>query len=89
MRLSPVAMAVSFALLGGSALLFVGFLNLIFPTYGTAFLAIASSVYPWFHGSGTIRDVLMGTVDGFIDGGIAGFLLAWFYNLASRQSKPA
>ena len=89
MRLSPKAMAISGGLLWGGALLFVGILNLAIPTYGTAFLAIASSVYPWFHGSGTVGDVLIGMADGLVDGAAAGFVFALFYNLIAKQSSSS
>jgi hypothetical protein len=81
MRLSTKSMALAFGLLWGGALLFVGLINLAKPTYGVAFLEMMSSVYPWFHASRTLGDVVIGTVDGLIDGAVAGLLLAWLYNL--------
>lgn len=86
MRLRPKSMAVSGGLLGGGAILFVGLVNLIKPTYGNPFLQRMSSVYPWFHASRTFGDVVIGTVDGLVDRGAAGFLFAWLYNLAGPAS---
>jgi len=80
MRLSIKAMAIAGGLLWGGGILFVGFLNLIFPSYGTSFIQMASSVYPWFRDTRSIANVLIGTIDGLIDGGVAGLLLAWLYN---------
>lgn len=52
----------------------MGLFNLAIPSFGSGFLATASSVYPWFHASATIGDVLIGTVDGLIDGAVGGRL---------------
>lgn len=91
MRISPKAAGIAGGLLWGGALLFVSLVNIAKPSYGAAFLQMASSIYPWFHASGTARDVLMGALDGLVDGGVAGFLFAWLYNLACPRThdKPA
>lgn len=85
MRLSMKGMAVAFALLWGGGILFVGLLNLAVPSYGTDFLQMLSSVYPWFHASRTFGDVIIGTIDGLVDGATGGFLFAWLYNIFSGQ----
>jgi hypothetical protein len=89
MRLSLKALAVAAGLLWGGAILFVGLINLARPAYGINFLEIMSSVYPWFHASHTLGDVIVGTVDGLIDGAIAGMLLAWLYNSFAGNPKEA
>jgi hypothetical protein len=81
-------MAISGALLWGGALLFVGLINLARPAYGVTFLQMMSSIYPWFHASRTFGDVVIATVDGLVDGAVAGFLLAWLYNLSGPEPKP-
>ena len=81
MRLSIRGAAVAGGLLWGGALLFVGLINLASPTYGSTFLQVMGSVYPFFHASRTVGDVAIGVVDGLIDGAIAGLLFAWLYNL--------
>jgi hypothetical protein len=88
MRLSAKSLAIACSLLWGGALLFVGLIHLAKPTYGVAFLETMSSVYPWFRASRTLGDVVIGTVDGLIDGAIAGLLLAWLYNLVSAEPQP-
>jgi hypothetical protein len=89
MRLSLKALAVAAGLLWGGAILFVGLINLARPGYGISFLEMMSSVYPWFHASHTLGDVIVGTVDGLIDGAVAGLLLAWLYNSFAGARKEA
>jgi hypothetical protein len=79
-RLSVKAMAIAAGLLWGGGILFVGLINLLFPSYGTNFIQLTSSVYPWFHDTRSVSNVVIGTVDGLIDGAIAGLLLGWLYN---------
>jgi hypothetical protein len=85
MRLSMKGMAVALALLWGGGILFVGLLNLAVPSYGTDFLQMLSSVYPWFHASRSLGDVIIGTIDGLVDGATGGFLFAWLYNSFSGR----
>jgi hypothetical protein len=85
MRLSVKGLAIACALLWGGCILFVGVINLIRPEYGASFLRGMSSVYPWFHGSGSFGDVLIGTVEGLADGAVGGALLAWLYNLSAKS----
>ncbi|HEY6384232.1 MAG TPA: hypothetical protein VIX91_00960 [Candidatus Acidoferrum sp.] len=80
MRLSLKAMAIAAAVLWGGAMLCVGLINLVDPNYGINFIQLTSSVYPWFHPTRTMGNVLLGTVDGLIDGGIAGLIFALLYN---------
>jgi len=89
MKLSAKAMAFSAGILWAGAILWVGLMNLAVPSYGASFLALTSSVYPWFHNSRTIADVVIGTIDGFVDGAVAGLLLAWLYNAFSGASLSA
>jgi hypothetical protein len=87
MRLSLKSLTFACGLLWGGAILFVGLVNLASPTYGMEFLKLMSSVYPGFHNSCTFVDVLVGTGYGLVDGGIAGLLLGWLYNLFAPSAK--
>jgi len=81
MKISAKAMAITGAiLLGGYAMGGTGLLNLIWPPYGEHFLITMSSVYPGYHATRTIGDVLVGACYGAVDGAVAGLLLAWIYN---------
>ena len=87
MRLSTKALALTFGLLGGGAMLFVGIVNIAAPAYGTDFLRMMSSVYPGFHASRSVLDMLVGAVYGMVDGGIAGLLTAWLYNRMAGSAE--
>ena len=81
MKISAKAMAITGAiLLGGYAMAGTALLNLVFPPYGEHFLITMSSVYPGYHATRTIGDVLVGACYGAVDGAVAGLLVAWIYN---------
>ena len=80
MRLSLRAAVIAAAILWGGAILLVGLINFVDPNYGTTFLQMTNSVYPWFHGTHSMGSVVGRTILGAIDGAIAGILFAWLYN---------
>jgi hypothetical protein len=80
MRLSARALALTSGILWGGCLLIVGLINLVAPSYGADFLRGMGSIYPGFYSSRTVLDVLLGTVYGFIDGAIGGWLFCALYN---------
>jgi len=80
MRISLKATALSSAVLWGGAMLFVGLIHLAVPSYGGDFLRIVSSVYPGADTAPKLGRVLLGTLYGFVDGGIAGLLFGWLYS---------
>ena len=88
MKLSVKAMTISFALVwglyavGGTALL-----NLLWPPYGGRVLEMFSSVYPGYHATQSIGDVLVAAAYGTLDGGAAGFLIAVVYNCVVSRSS--
>jgi hypothetical protein len=87
MRLSLKSMAIAGGVLWGSGVLLVGLLNLVRPSYGLSFLQMISSVYPGFHISRTIGDVLVGTGYALLDGAIAALIFGWLYNLVVGQAR--
>jgi hypothetical protein len=88
MRLSLRAMALAGGILWCSGILFVGLVNLVSPSYGLSFLQMISSVYPGFHVSRTIGDVLTGAGYALFDGAIAALLFGWLYNLFAGEARP-
>jgi hypothetical protein len=87
MRISVLAMTLAFALVWGLyGMLGTGVLNLLWPPYGEHFLMTVSSVYPGYHATRTVGNVLVAAAYGIVDGGVAGFLIAVVYNFfAARQ----
>jgi len=84
MKLDVKAMALTFGLLWGGAMLLVGVVNMITTGYGQLFLALMASLYPGYYVGGTIKDVLVGAGYGLVDGGIGGAVLALVYNRLSK-----
>lgn len=85
-QLSVKVMTLVTAILWGGCLLFVGLVNLAAPSYGVDFLRMMSSVYPGFHMTRTVGELILGTVYGFVDGAIAGCLFASLYNWIKGMS---
>jgi len=85
MRFNAIALSATVALFWGAAILVVASANLIWPTYGRAFLELAASIYPGYHPSPAIGSIITGTLYGLVDGAIAGAVFGWLYNLLSRQ----
>jgi len=86
MTLSVRSVAITAAVLWGGGVLFVALVNLVLPSYGSAFLHGVSSCYPGFHDSRHIIDVLIGTGYAVLDGAAGGALFAWLYNLLNGRS---
>ncbi len=89
MKLSIKGLALSAGIVWGGCILMLGLVNLAVPSYGTAVLAWASSIYPGFHNSRTFIDVLVGTGYGLVDAGIGGAIFGWLYNCFSGSAKAA
>jgi len=84
MKLDVKAMALTFGLLWGGAMLFVGAVNMISGDYGQLFLAVTASLYPGYYVSRGFGDLVVGASYGLVDGGIGGALIAWLYNRLSK-----
>ena len=80
MKLNTKALALASSLLWGLAMLLTSLANLIWGNYGQQFLQTMSSVYPGYHASRSIAEVVVGTLYGAVDGLIAGAVFAWLYN---------
>jgi hypothetical protein len=90
MNLSVRAIALACALIWGGGIALAALVHLAIPSYGSAFLAFVSSIYPGFHGAANVSDALRGIGYGLIDGGVGGAIFAWLYNtLAWRLRTPA
>lgn len=81
MKLSVKGMAIALALFWGVLAMFLtGLANMTWPGYGKAFLDLMASVYPGYHATATLGDVVVGALYGLVDGAIGGALFAWVYN---------
>ena len=82
------AMTWTLGILGALCMLLVGLINLGIPSYGAEFLRMMGSVYPGFHDSRTFGDVIVGTIYGFVDGAILGFIFSSLYRWISGPNIP-
>ena len=80
MKFSVKGLALVSAILWGLAMLVMGLGNLIWSSYGQQFLQVMSSVYPGYHATRSLADVIVGTLYGAVDGFIGGAVFAWLYN---------
>jgi len=80
MKLSIKGLAIASGAIWGSAMLFTGLANMIWPNYGVTFLEVISSVYPGYTPGGFVQ-VINGTLYAVVDGAIGGAIFAWIYNL--------
>ncbi len=80
MRLSIRSLAVTFGILWGGTVLLLGMANLIWPSYGVAFLQLVDSVYPGYHAGQGLGSVIVGTLYAILDGAVGGLVFAWIYN---------
>ena len=81
MKLSAKALALTLGALWGGAMFLIGILNAVMPPYGADLLVVMGSVYPGIFGAGTASEAFLGAAYGAIDGGLAGLVIAWLYNL--------
>lgn len=87
MTISLKPIALSSAILWGGAMLLVGLAHMADPSYGADFLRIMSSVYPGADTTATLGRVLLGTVYGFVDGGVAGLLFGLLYDAFTHDAR--
>jgi hypothetical protein len=81
MRLNTIAVAVALGILWGACLLLVGVANMIWPSYGQAFLQLCASIYPGYHPGTGVGSAVIGTIYALVDGFIGGVIFGWLYNL--------
>ena len=85
MRFNIKALSITAALLWGGAILLVGIANMIWPSYGHAFLNILGSIYPGYQPEMGFGSVVTGALYGLVDGGVGAAVFGWLYNLFSGQ----
>ena len=85
MRFNVVALSITSGLLWGAAILIVASAHAIWPSYGGAFLELASSIYTGYDPGPGIGSIITGTLYGLVDGAIAGAIFGWLYNFIARK----
>jgi hypothetical protein len=81
MKLSVKGMALAGALMWGILAVFgVGILNSAWPSYGREFLQMVASIYPGYHATPSVGQVIVGTLYALVDGAVGGAIFAWLYN---------
>ena len=86
MKLSIKAFAITASIIWGFAIMMVGIANFIWPSYGVAFLSLVSSIYPGYETGTGVSGIVIGTLYGLVDAGIAGLIFAWLYNLLADNT---
>jgi hypothetical protein len=81
-KLSIKALAVAGGALWGVYMLLIAWSAWLF-NWGTGFVTVMSSIYIGF--TPTFLGGVIGAVWGFIDGAIAGAVIAWIYNIAAAK----
>lgn len=87
MKLSLKALAFAAGILWALAVFLVGAANLIWSGYGGAFLQLVASIYPGYHATRSIGDVIVGTLYALLDGAICGLAFGWLYNLFAGKRR--
>jgi hypothetical protein len=67
----------------------VALANLIWPSYGRAFLELTASLYPGYQPGSGWGSVITGTLYGLVDGAVSGAVFAWLYNLFAQRRSGA
>jgi hypothetical protein len=87
MKLNLKALSLTCAIVWGGLMLLMGLANLIWPTYGKAFLEVVASIYPGYQAVPSFGEVIVGTVYAAVDGCIGGLVVGWLYNLLAARSS--
>jgi len=89
MKLDWKALSLTCAILWAGSMLVMGIANLIWPDYGVNFLQLMSSVYPGYHATRNVFDVIIGTCYGAVDGFVGAAVFAWLYNCFVQPAAKA
>jgi hypothetical protein len=80
MKLNLRALAMSAAVFWGLFVFLTGLVNMVWSGYGVGFLAVVKSIYPGYDASGTVFDLIVGTLYALVDGAVGGLIFGWLYN---------
>lgn len=80
MKISIKGLAIALGVVWGVCILIVALANMVWPTYGAAFLDLVASLYPGMRSASGVGGAIIGALYGLVDGAIAGAIFAWIYN---------
>ena len=86
MQLNIKAMSMTIGLFWAACIFIVAAANMIWPSYGQAFLQLCGSIYPGYHPRAGVASVATGTIYALVDGVIGGAIFGWLYNLFAPWS---
>jgi hypothetical protein len=90
MKLNIKALALAGAIFWGVSVLLVGMANLIWVGYAQRFLEGLASIYPGYHATRSLAEVVVVTLYAAVDGVIGGIVFGGLYNLLCKAAlKPA
>src|SRR5262249_59903772 len=88
MRLNITAMSMASGLLWGASTLIVAAANMIWPSYGQAFLQLCGPICPGYRPGTGMGSVVTGTIYALVDGVIGGGLFRRLLNpFAAREAE--
>jgi len=85
--ISVKGLAFAAGILWAAAVFLVGIGNLLWPSYGVAFLEVVRSIYPGYAGTAGFPGVLVGSLYALLDGLIGGAVFAWLYNAFRGRAR--
>ena len=86
MKLSLKSMIIAGALFKAICFLFISLLNVVLRPYGGAYLALLSSLYPFYDPISGPIGVIVGTLYSLLAGALAGLVFGWLYNFVAERS---
>jgi hypothetical protein len=89
MKLNLKSLTLTAGILWALAVFLVGVLNLFWPGYGVAFLQLIASIYPGYHATSSVGDLVVGTLYALVDGAICGLVFGGLYNLFVGKASTA
>ena len=88
MKLDVIRFGCAVASIWGVVVFLAGVANLIWSTYGVAFLKIIDSIYPGYHfGEWGFGGVIVATLYAIIDAWIIGVIFALLYNQFTKKKR--
>ena len=87
MKLSITAMMIAGALFKAASFLFTALVNILWPPYGGAYLAMLTSLFPWYRPETGAPSLILGLLYSLLAGGCGGALFAWLYNLCAGRAS--